>query len=332
MFWKVWEALSNLELFPGKYVKPGDPDETSLPPEQSNFTPSVSKLLSFTQADILEFRPEDSSHVEKHGVSAAFMEAEHCVVDIESSNNERWSSDNFPWAKELEELGKKLYVNFSLEPEQREVINATMIGHDVFAEMPAGLGSRVTYELLARLCPGMTVVVVPFAPVVAVRVEDPVPGRKSMGLSDLMKLTEQQRTLGELVTERCEFKLVYVTADDTITQSKLLLEHLKTLYDRELLTRIFIEDVESGLGIFKQKFPSVPLVALASIPTDCGRDEVVNILGLVNYIHFKKRRIHSRVSSSKQSKQGKCEPTSSKCSLTIEKCYGLESVQIVMHK
>ncbi|XP_071914556.1 uncharacterized protein [Coffea arabica] len=280
----------------------------------------------------LEFRPEDSIHFEKYGVSAASVEAEPCVVDIESSNNERWSSYNFPWGKGLEEFSGRLFGNFSLGLEQREVINATMSGRDVFAVMSVVEGSEVTYQLSALLCPGMTLVVVPLPSFIAHLVEHPVLGKKSMDLFGLRKLTERQRIREEHVTERCEFKLLYVTADDTITESKLLLEHLETLYDRGLLARIFIEEVQSvckrdnrpdyqGLGIFKQKFPTVPLVALASSATDSVRDEVVDILGLVNCIHFKQRLIRSnfRVSSSKQSKRGKCGPTSPKRSLTIEK-------------
>ncbi|XP_071914745.1 ATP-dependent DNA helicase Q-like 4A isoform X3 [Coffea arabica] len=159
----------------------------------------------------LEFRPEDSSHFEKYGVSAASVEAEPCVVDIKSSNNKRWSSHNFPWAKGLEEFSGRLFGNFSLEPEQREVINATMSGRDVFADVSAIDGREVTYQ-----------------------------GRKSMGLSGSMELTEQQRILGELVKESSECKLLYVTAG-TITKRKLLLKHLETLYDRGLLARIVIE-------------------------------------------------------------------------------------------
>ncbi|XP_027073276.1 clathrin heavy chain 1-like isoform X3 [Coffea arabica] len=165
----------------------------------------------------LEFRPEDSSHFEKYGVSAASVEAEPCVVDIKSSNNKRWSSHNFPWAKGLEEFSGRLFGNFSLEPEQREVINATMSGRDVFADVSAIDGREVTYQVPALLCPGMTLVVVPPLLIANIKVKNPPLGRKSMGLSGLMELTEQQRILGELVKESSECKLLYVTAG-TITK------------------------------------------------------------------------------------------------------------------
>ncbi|CDP04628.1 unnamed protein product [Coffea canephora] len=67
--------------------------------------------------------------------------------EVESSNNESWSGYNFPWTKRLEELGKEVYFNFSLKPEQREVIDATMSGRDVFAEMSPVVGTMVTYEV-----------------------------------------------------------------------------------------------------------------------------------------------------------------------------------------
>ncbi|KAG6527848.1 hypothetical protein ZIOFF_009982 [Zingiber officinale] len=65
---------------------------------------------------------------------------------IEGSGDKKWKSLDFPWTKKLEANNRKVFGNHSFRPNQREVINATMSGCDVFVLMPTGGGKSLTYQ------------------------------------------------------------------------------------------------------------------------------------------------------------------------------------------
>ncbi|ERM97820.1 hypothetical protein AMTR_s00118p00027960 [Amborella trichopoda] len=238
---------------------------------------------------------DQSRYVERELFTRKFVEVNY----TDGSCDSRWSLTSFPWTKKLEVNNKKVFGNHSFRPNQREVINATMSGHDVFVMMPTGGGKSLTYQLPALISPGITLVVSPLVSLIQDQIMHLLQANISAAyLSANMDWSEQQQIFRELASGCCTYKLLYVTPEK-IAKSDVLLRHLADLHNRELLARIVVDEAHcvsqwghdfrpdyQGLGILKQKFPTVPVLALTATATASVREDVVQALGLVNCVVF----------------------------------------------
>ncbi|KAL6888534.1 hypothetical protein ACP4OV_009560 [Aristida adscensionis] len=218
----------------------------------------------------------------------------------EGSNDKNWSGTNFPWTKELEATNKKVFGNRSFRPNQREIINATMSGNDVFVLMPTGGGKSLTYQLPALIGEGITLVVCPLVSLIQDQImhlsQAEIPATY---LSANMEWSKQQEILRELTSHTCHYKLLYVTPEK-IAKSEVLLRLLGNVYSRGHLSRIVIDEAHcvsqwghdfrpdyQDLGILKQNFPETPVLALTATATASVKEDVVQALGLSNCIVFR---------------------------------------------
>ncbi|RAL39559.1 hypothetical protein DM860_003092 [Cuscuta australis] len=219
---------------------------------------------------------------------------------VDGSNDKKWSCRDFPWTKDIEVNNKKIFGNHSFRPNQREVINATMSGYDVFVLMPTGGGKSLTYQLPAFISPGVTLVISPLVSLI----QDQIMHLQQVNipatyLSSNLEWPEQQEILRELSSGVCKYKLLYVTPEK-VAKSDVLLRHLERLHDSDSLSRIVIDEAHcvsqwghdfrpdyQCLGILKQKFPSVPVLALTATATLSVKEDVVQALGLSNCIVFR---------------------------------------------
>ncbi|XP_051146387.1 ATP-dependent DNA helicase Q-like 4A [Andrographis paniculata] len=240
------------------------------------------------------------------GVSTAAFEREPYIpkhIDInyiEGSTDKKWSSREYSWTKKLEANNKKVFGNHSFRPNQREVINATMSGCDVFVLMPTGGGKSLTYQLPALICPGITLVISPLVSLIQDQIMHLLQANiPAAYLSASMEWTEQQEILRELNSDYCKYKLLYVTPEK-VAKSDALLRQLESLHARDSLARIVIDEAHcvsqwghdfrpdyQGLGILKQKFPTIPVLALTATATITVKEDVVQALGLVNCVIFR---------------------------------------------
>ncbi|KAL1222851.1 ATP-dependent DNA helicase Q-like 4A [Cardamine amara subsp. amara] len=251
--------------------------------------------------------PRDSSFsVDGYGLSSAPVEREQYVpkiIDVtysEGSNDKKWSSHDFPWTRKLEVNNKKVFGNHSFRPNQREIINATMSGSDVFVLMPTGGGKSLTYQLPALICGGITLVISPLVSLIQDQIMNLLQANiLAASLSAGMEWAEQLKILQELNSEHSKYKLLYVTPEK-VAKSDSLLRHLENLNSRSLLARFVIDEAHcvsqwghdfrpdyQSLGILKQKFPNIPVLALTATATASVKEDVVQALGLVNCVVFR---------------------------------------------
>ncbi|KAI3755203.1 hypothetical protein L1987_54999 [Smallanthus sonchifolius] len=237
-----------------------------------------------------------SAPVEREPYIPKYVEVNY----IEGSDDKNWSKRDFPWTKELEANNRKMFGNHSFRPNQREVINATMSGHDVFVLMPTGGGKSLTYQLPALISPGITLVISPLVSLIQDQIMHLLQANiPAAYLSANMEWTEQQEILRDLCSACCSYKLLYVTPEK-VAKSDFLLRQLENLHARELLDRIVIDEAHcvsqwghdfrpdyQGLGILKQKFPKIPVLALTATATASVKEDVVQALGLVDCIIFR---------------------------------------------
>lgn len=246
------------------------------------------------------------SSVDGFGASSFPVEREQYIPKysdvnyIEGSNDKKWSRRDFPWTNKLEECNKTYFGNHSFRPNQREVINASMSGHDVFVLMPTGGGKSLTYQLPALIYPGITLVISPLVSLIQDQIMHLLQANiRAAYLSANMEWSEQQEILRELCSDYSDYKLLYVTPEK-VARSDVLIRNLESLHARELLARIVIDEAHcvsqwghdfrpdyQGLGILKQKFPTTPVLALTATATASVKEDVVQALGLVNCIVFR---------------------------------------------
>ncbi len=175
----------------------------------------------------------------------------------------------------------------SFRPGQREIIDAVLSGRDCIGVMPTGAGKSLTYQVPARLLPGITLVLSPLIALMKDQVDAATEvGLRATFLNSTLSSEERRRRVDDLVAGR--YELLYCAPEALETSVGALLSRLK-------LSLIAVDDAHCisqwghdfrpayrQLGGLKRRAGNAPLLALTATATPEVTRDIVEQLAMVD--------------------------------------------------
>ena len=216
------------------------------------------------------------------------------------------------------QLLKKFYGYSTFRPGQYEIIDAVTSGRDAVVLMPTGGGKSLCYQLPALMLEGCVVVV---SPLIAL-MEDQVAALIANGIPAAAIHSNQEEYANRDILEKVAsgmIRLLYVSPerlladiDTWVSNVKISLFAIDEAHCISQWGHDFRPDY-TKLSAVKQRFPSVPVMALTATADRLTRDDIITQLGLVNPLRwtgsFNRPNLSLKVVQGAQKKQKVAEIT-----------------------
>ncbi|KAG8035119.1 hypothetical protein G9C98_001609, partial [Cotesia typhae] len=219
--------------------------------------------------------------------------------DIQNAGLTKEFDREFPHSEELKKLFRTKFGLISFRPNQLQIMNAALTGHDCFVLMPTGGGKSLCYQLPALLGFGVTIVISPLKSLVL----DQVYKLNSLDIKSAHLLgdvsdAEANAVYRDLNKDSPSIKLLYVTPEKLSSSTKFL-DVLKRMYQKGLLERFVIDEAHCvsqwghdfrpdyrKLSFLRKSFPKVGMMALTATATPTVRTDISIRLSLNNPKYF----------------------------------------------
>ena len=198
----------------------------------------------------------------------------------------------------------KRYFGFdSFRPLQEDIIGNILAGHDVVVLMPTGGGKSLCYQVPALMREGTTVVISPLISLM----KDQVEGLRANGVPAAALNSMNDEAESARVRAAClrgELKLLYISPERLMLELPYLIRDMKVslfAVDEAHCISQWGHDFRpeyAQLGLLRQTFPDVPIVALTATADRLTREDIQKQLALsdpVVVIYYLDPPNHSRV-------------------------------------